>query len=130
MSNLTLKLIRFAFVFLFLWFGVNQLLHPSAYVGFLPDWLGYTPIPFSTFVKLNGWAEVVMSILLLTGIFTRQVFALLGLHLLVIAVSVGGDIGIRDFVLAVVILALVLNEPDDFTLDRKWNSSTSKYLKS
>ena len=111
-------IIRLALAFLFLWFGIQQLVHASDWVAFLPAWTGYFPIPSEMLVRWNGWFEVVFGILLAIGFLTRFTAALLGLHLLGIALSVGGALGVRDGVLAIVTLALAFTPADAYCLDQ------------
>lgn len=117
MTQTSTVVIRYSLVLLFLWFGVQQLIDAPSWVGFLPEWTGYIPVPGELFVQLNGWMEVVFAVLLALGVFTRVVAAILGVHLLVIAVSVGGAIGMRDAVLGLVTIALAWSPADRWTLD-------------
>lgn len=110
-------MVRYAFAVLFLWFGIQQLLQPDMWVSFLPTWTGYFPMPSSMLVQFNGWFEIVFGLLLTLGGFTRFVAAVLSLHLLGIAATAGGAIGMRDFVLSVLGGALVFSKPDAWTLD-------------
>ncbi len=119
MSRLSTLVIRFALCALFAWFGVQQLLHPEAWVSFLPEWLGYLPIPAEMIVQWNGWFEVVAVALFAVGYMTRVVAFVLGAHLMAIAVTVGGAIGVRDAALAAATLAFVVSRPDDWTFDAR-----------
>jgi excinuclease ABC subunit A len=65
--------LRWSFALLFAWFGLQQFLHPADWVGFLPEWTGYMPIPGEMFVRLNGWIEFVCCIALFVGCYTRLV---------------------------------------------------------
>ena len=116
-------LLRVAYVALFAWFGAQQLLDPSAWVGFLPEWTGYFPIPGEMLVQLNGLLELCLAALLALGVFTRPIAAFLALHLLGIAISAGGATGVRDAGLAAIGIALALNQPDRWTLDTRNTSS-------
>ncbi len=115
--------LRYALALLFLWFGYQQLTHTVAWVLFLPDWTGKLPISPSLFVQMNGAMEVVLGLALAAGFFTRLVALALGLHLVIIAFSVGKDIdaaiGVRDAGLAAATLAIALNPADELTLDAK-----------
>ncbi len=122
MSHSSAVLIRLSLVLLFLWFGVQQLIDAETWVGFLPEWTGYLPVPGETFVQLNGLMEVVFAALLGAGVFTRLVSAVLGGHLLFIALSVGGAIGVRDGVLGLVTVALAFSTPDRWTMDARTKS--------
>lgn len=120
MTNKSLILLRFAWVGLFAWFGTEQLLHPEIWAVNLPEWTGYLPMPAETLVQLNGWIEIILAIALLIGLHTRLVAVLLSLHLLTIALEMGGAIGMRDLTLALMGLAIALNPPDYWTLDAKF----------
>ncbi len=116
--NLTSSLIlRFSISLLFLWFGIQQLIDPGMWIGFLPEWTGYFPIPGEIIVGVNGWFEIVFAGLITMGLWTRFASALLGLHLLGIAFAAGGAIGIRDAGLAAACLSLAFQTPDRWTLD-------------
>lgn len=122
MSNTSVApvIVRLALALLFLWFAVQQLMDPSSWVGFLPEWLGYIPASGETFVRLNGWFELVLGVCLLFGIWVRPVALLLGGHLLGIAAIAGGAIGVRDATLAMVTLTLVLSPTDVWSIDRRF----------
>jgi len=116
-KEIQIPFIRLSLVLLFAWFGVMQLIDPSLWVGFLPTWTGYFPMPGEMIVSLNGWFEVCGSLMMLLGVRTRIITTLLGLHLMGIAIAVGGAIGIRDAVLALVAISFAFAKPDSFTLD-------------
>lgn len=113
----TLALLRYSFAVLFLWFGYNQIINPEMWTAFLPPWLGYFPIPGEMIVQLNGLFELIAAAALVAGVFTRLVALVLGAHLMFIAIQVGGAIGMRDAVLAIIGLALCAADADRFTLD-------------
>lgn len=117
MSLSSRVLLRWSWSLLFLWFGTQQLLHPGDWIGFLPEWTGYFPVPAEMLIQLNGWSEVVLAVALALGCFTRIVSAVLALHLLGIAVTVQGATGVRDAALGMVGISLALSEPDAWTLD-------------
>jgi len=102
---------------MFIWFGTQQLLHPTDWIIYLPEWIGYLPIPPEMLIRLNGWTELVLASALIIGCYTRFVAAMLSIHLAGIAVSVGGATGIRDYALAAAGFALALDKPDAWTLD-------------
>lgn len=108
---------RYALACLFLWFGTRQLLAPSEWVAFVPDWTGRFALPAMLLVRLNGMFEVVAAGMLAAGAYTRLAAFFLGAHLAAIAASLGGPIGVRDGVLAAVTLALAAEPPDAMTLD-------------
>lgn len=119
MSKPSSVIIRLSLALLFLWFGVQQLLHPDAWTVYLPPWTGYLPVPGTMLVRLNGWMEVVLGAAMAAGLFVRAASAVLGAHLLLIALSVGGAVGARDLALAATTLALALSAPDAWTIDAR-----------
>lgn len=111
-------LLRISISIVFLWFGFSQLKDPSSWIGMLPGFtksLGFSP---TTLIYISGSFEVVFSIFLLLGIYTRLISFLLGLHLIDILTVVGyGPIGIRDFALTLATFSIFLMGPDEFCLD-------------
>ena len=113
-------LLRVGLATVFLYFGISQLLHPEAFVGWLPKEVSMLPFSPRTFVVLNGGFEVFFGTLLLAGLFTRVSALLLGLHLFGITLSIGfSEIGVRDFGLSVATLALVLLGPGAYNLEER-----------
>jgi uncharacterized membrane protein YphA (DoxX/SURF4 family) len=119
--------LRWSFALLFAWFGMQQLLDPSAWVDVLPAFTGYFPIPGEMLVQLNGWMEVCLAILLAIGYQTRLIAAFLALHLFGIAASIGGATGVRDAALGSMGVALALPPADAWTLDAYLKRSTTKH---
>ena len=118
MNTYSSAIIRYAICLMFLWFGYQQLIDPAIWVSYLPEFTGYLPIPGEMLVQLNGWFEIIFSLLLFLGVYTRFVSGVLGLHLLGIAYTAGGAIGIRDLALGIVTLAISTSPPDDWTIDK------------
>jgi uncharacterized membrane protein YphA (DoxX/SURF4 family) len=104
---------------LFLWFGYQQLAHPEMWVSYLPEWTGYFPIPGEMLVRLNGWFEVISAVFLLLGIYTRVIATILAAHLMFLAIEIGGAVGMRDGVLAMIGFAIALSPADEWTIDYK-----------
>lgn len=124
MNSKALALLRYSWVVLFLWFGFQQLTDAASWVGFLPEWVGYMPIPAEMIVQVNGWLEITAALAMLTGSYLKIVAGFLSLHLMFIAISVGGAVGMRDAVLAMIGVSLVMTEPDKWTLDYKAKNKT------
>ena len=112
-------LLRWSWALLFVWFGTQQLMHPAQWTAFLPLWTGYFPIPGEMLIQLNGWMEIVLAGCLLAGFYTRFASGILAIHLAGIAISVGGATGVRDLALAAAGVAIALDTPDAWTLDKK-----------
>ena len=65
------------------------------------------------------WFEIIFGTLLLLGIFSRITALLLALHMLHITFTVGyNGIGVRDFGLAMGMIAVFLQGPDVWSLDK------------
>tara|TARA_Y100000310_G_scaffold345545_1_gene466319 strand:- start:5748 stop:6200 length:453 start_codon:yes stop_codon:yes gene_type:complete len=120
-------IIRIVLSLVFLWFGTNQLLHTETWVSFLPEWVFSLSMNPSSIIVMNGVLETILGLLLLFGVFTRLVSLILGLHLLSIAFTVGyNDVGVRDFGLGLITLAISLHGQDSLSLDRKIKNSNLK----
>jgi len=120
--------LRIGLSFVFLWFGVNQVIDPIAFQSYVPE-LVYTEdglhIDAVRVVLLNGIFEIVLGLLLIAGLFTRVTALIMGLHLISIIIALGyNEIAIRDVGLLCITIALVLHGPDRFSLDAKIRSKT------
>jgi len=108
MRNAGIVLLRLGMVFVFLWFGIQQLTNPSSWVGFVPSFVD-SLVGAEKIVFINGLFEILASILLLLNIYTRPVALLLAIHLGGIAVTLGfTPIGVRDMGLTIATLAVCL----------------------
>lgn len=107
-ANLVLRLGLGAVI---LWFGLNQLLDPEVWTIWIPAWASVFGLSPVVLVYANGAFEVVLSSLLIIGIFTRPIAFILFLHLLVVVFTVGiNPIGVRDLGLAAAFLSLALSK--------------------
>ena len=113
--------LRFGLAVVFAWFGAKQLIDPSTWTAFVPAFTTNPWISAESIILLNGWMEVVGAALLVTGLWTRPVALILGLHMLFIALDTGGAIGMRDFGITTACIALALSTPDGWTLDDKFS---------
>jgi uncharacterized membrane protein YphA (DoxX/SURF4 family) len=129
-KNYAPTLLRLAMASVVLWFGVSQLLNPSAWTVWLPSWVNALPITSVQFVLLNGVAELVLGALLLAGLFTRLAALILSLHMLVIAFHLGyTDVGVRDAGLALATLAVAMHGSDYWCLDSRLFGTRNRLLK-
>jgi len=113
--------LRYGIGAVILWFSIQQFIHNSAYVGFIPDSIvSLTHISANILVFFNAMFELVFGLLLVFGWQTRIVATLLALHMFDIMWVVGyGDIGVRDFGIAVGILVVAMNGSDLFCITQK-----------
>jgi len=124
--NVAPLIARVGLALVFLYFGFSQLRDPTSFLGWLPAEVSLLPISPTTFVLLNGAVEVFFGTLLLLGIYTRLSAALLGLHLLGIAVSMGfTQTGVRDAGLSIATIAIALYGPDKYGLDWRFQKTLS-----
>lgn len=110
-------LVRLSMCFVILWFGINQLVNPADFMGYLPEFLltsGYA----GTIIFFNGVFEIIFGTLLLIGLFTRIASFLLGIHLFFIVLGLGyNDIAVRDFALMLATFAITIRGEDQWCLD-------------
>lgn len=113
--------LRYAMSMVVLWFGIQQILHVDLWTAYVPPSIvSLTHLDLTTIVKLNGWFEIVGGVLLAIGWQVRIVALLLGLHLFDIMYVVGyGEIGVRDFGLAVATLSVCMHGADVLSLGQK-----------
>jgi uncharacterized membrane protein YphA (DoxX/SURF4 family) len=115
------SVLRIGLSLIILWFGAQQLMHVSDWVGYLPEWTTALPVTPEQLVYLNGLFEIVFGLFLLAGFYTRIAALLLALHMLEIVHAVGyGPTGARDLGLAFAIIAIFLQGPDKLSVDKLW----------
>lgn len=114
-----LTIVRVGLAGVLLWFGAQQLLDPADWIGYVPGYaISLSGLVPETIVLFNGSAEIAFGLLLLLGLFTRGAALFMGLHLALIAVSLGlNQIGVRDWGLALALFGLVLTGPGAWSLD-------------
>jgi len=116
-------ILRISLSRVFLWFGLTGVFNTEFLVGYVPDFASNLPISIESVVILNGIFEIILGILLITGLFTRVVAFVLSLHTLSIMFSLGyNDVAVRDFGIALATLAIAFNGADNWSLDRKYRN--------
>ncbi|MEK6917256.1 MAG: DoxX family membrane protein [Nanoarchaeota archaeon] len=112
-------LVRISISLIFLWFGINQLINPENFMGYLPNFILISEYA-RTAIIANGIFDLIFGSLLLAGLFTKIVALILALHLFTITLSLGyNDIAIRDFGLTLVTISIYLGGEDKWSLDYK-----------
>lgn len=103
-----LFIIRIGLAGVLFWFGVQEILAPEDWVGYVPDWvISVGMVSPAVIVLLNGSLEVLCGLLILLGVFTRFAALLMGLHLALIAFSLGNNAtAVRDWGLAFALIGL------------------------
>ena len=113
--------LRFGMSAVILWFSTQQFLHAGVWTAYVPDSaVAMMHMSAITLVYFNATFELVFGILLVLGWQTRIVALLLALHLFDIMWIVGyGEIGVRDFGLALATLVVFMNGSDVLCMQMK-----------
>jgi uncharacterized membrane protein YphA (DoxX/SURF4 family) len=122
--------LRLGMSIVILWFSVQQFLHTKVWTAYVPDSaVAITHLSAVTLVYINAFFELVLGGMLIFGWHTRIVALLLALHLFDIMWVVGyGEIGVRDFGLAVATLVVSMNGPDIFCFHYKQATIQSQQM--
>jgi uncharacterized membrane protein YphA (DoxX/SURF4 family) len=114
-------LLRYGMAAVILWFSFAQFSHTSLWTAYIPDSIvSMTRLSAVALVYLNATFELIFGILLVFGWQTRVVALLLAVHLFDIMYVVGyGEIGVRDFGLAVGTLVIFMNGTDMLCIQQK-----------
>ena len=114
------SVLRSGMVAVILWFSLQQFLHNNLYTAYVPDSIvSLSHLSATILVFFNAVFELVFGVLLAFGWQTRVVSLLLALHLFDIMYTVGyGQIGTRDFGLAVATFVIFMNGPDALCIQR------------
>lgn len=112
--------LRIGICLVYLWFGLNQLLNPSAWTIYLPGYTNLLPVSPEGIVAFNGVIEVVLALFLLIGWKVRFFATLLAVHAFHILTTVGySAIGVRDFAIFVAVLSVALHGADRWCIGAK-----------
>jgi uncharacterized membrane protein YphA (DoxX/SURF4 family) len=115
------SVLRYGLAAVILWFSLEQFLHNSLWTAYIPPSIvAMTGISAAILVVFNAIFEMVFGLLLVFGWQTRIVALLLALHLFDIMYVVGyGEIGARDFGLAIATLVIFMNGSDPLCTQQK-----------
>ena len=122
------SLLRYGMTAVILWFSLQQFLNAGQWTAYVPDSIvSMSHMTAVTLVYFNAVFELVFGLALLIGWQTRISALLLSLHLFDIMWVVGyGEIGVRDFGLAVATLVIFMNGPDLLCIQKKKSISAEK----
>jgi len=130
LRGLSKPILRIAMSLIFLYFGIQQVISPENWIGFIPDLALNIGLTAKTLVLMNAALELILGTFLLIGLLTRFSALILSLHLFVIAFSIGfNPLGVRDFGLAIATLIVCLNNADKLCVDRFWNKKIEENIK-
>jgi uncharacterized membrane protein YphA (DoxX/SURF4 family) len=113
--------LRFGMAAVILWFSLAQFFNAKEWVAYVPNSItSMTGLSAIVLVYFNATFELIFGVLLVFGWQTRIVALLLALHLFDIMYVVGyGEIGVRDFGLAVATLVVFMNGPDILSIQQR-----------
>ena len=110
-------ILRLGLAFVFIWFGINQLISPESFYGVVPSFLASN---VDTVVLLNGILDTVIGLALLFGFKIRIVSVIKIVQLTAIIIALGyNPSAIRDVGILLASVALFFLGPDKWTLDKK-----------
>ncbi len=120
------SILRYGMAIVILWFSFQQFTNTGAWTAYVPDSIvSMSHMEATTLVYFNALFELVFGVMLLFGWQTRIAAPLLSLHLFDIMWVVGyGEIGVRDFGLAVATLVVFMNGPDVLCIQSKKKINT------
>ena len=115
-----ITIIRIGMAGMLLWFGVQELLHPMNWEGYVPDFvMSISGLSEHTIILANGAVEVACGALLLLGVYTRVVAFVMAVHVALIGVSLGySAIAVRDLGLAAALFGLVFTGPGALAVEK------------
>ena len=115
------SVLRYAISAVVLWFSIQQFLHAQVWTAYVPDSaVAISHLSAVSLVYFNATFELITGILLVFGWQTRIVALLIALHLFDIMYVVGyGEIGVRDFGLAMAALVISMNGSDPLCIQQK-----------
>lgn len=104
-------ILTIAMVLVFAYFGIDKLVHPGLWIGWIPTWMeGLLTLSRNAWLLIIGLTETFLAILLLIPIrnVRKAACVLIALHLAGIITQVGwNDIGVRDLGLLLADVALL-----------------------
>lgn len=110
-KSLGIWLLTLGLAFVFAYFGIDKLIHPLVWIGWIPLWMeGLLGLSRESWLLITGILECLFAILLLIPQRTIQRLgaALIALHLLAVLTQTGwNDIAVRDIGLLLSSLALL-----------------------
>lgn len=125
MKKITPELaLRIGLAGVFVYAGINSLLNPTAWIGYIPQWINNVPL-FSElveglqfrelFLKIHGAFEILLAVALLIGFWKRITSILAFLSMAGILVFYGvDDVSFRDFGLLGAAYALMIMQKQKY----------------
>ena len=109
--------LRLGISIVFLWFGINQLIDPEKFMGYLPKALLLSTFA-SSIVLANGIFGTITGLLLAISLWVRPVALIIAIHLIIVIIGLGyNDITVRDFGLLCATIAIFLGGADKWCIN-------------
>ena len=110
-------ILRLGLAFVFIWFGINQLISPEGFFGYVPNFLSNQ---INLIILLNGIFDTIIGLALLIGFKVRIITLIKSVQLTAIIITLGyNDVAIRDIGILFAGISLFFLGPDEWTLDKK-----------
>jgi len=118
-KKLAPPILRYGVGFVFLVFGIWQIISPNYWAGYLPSYTLNFGVSSGLIIFLNGILDLFIGVGIVLGIYLRF-FSVLGiLRILVIIFSLGwNDVAVRDIGIIFALVSIFLNGEDNFSLKK------------
>ncbi|MBS3143557.1 DoxX family membrane protein [Candidatus Woesearchaeota archaeon] len=120
-TKIATLILRVALGFIFFWFGMDKIINPIDWKGFITPALSKLIfVDLGIFILLLGIIEIILGIMLILGLFTRTASVIVLIHLIMVVMTQGfNQISIRDFGLIAIALYLIMIKSDYLSLKTK-----------
>ena len=117
--------LRIAISIVLFWFGVSGLFFTSTMVSYVPEWANIAGDSLEVTIQINGFIEIILGMLIFTGLFLRIATIGFIIHMGFILAVVGyNEIGVRDLGLLLSGVALYMTNDHTLTLDARFRNKT------
>ncbi|MEK6953113.1 MAG: DoxX family membrane protein [Nanoarchaeota archaeon] len=111
-------ILRFGLGLTLFWFGITSILEPEVWSSLVPSFI---PIQPTTTIFLLAIFQVIISIFIIIGLFTRIAALLMALSLIPIILSLGyNDVAVRDFAIFMAAISLAMSGSKKLSIDSKF----------
>lgn len=124
--ELTTLILRVGLGFVFFYFGIDKLINPINWKGFItPELMNILFIDINLFILLLGIFEIILGLMLILGILTRTAALIISLHLFLVIITQGfNQISVRDIGLFAMAISLTITGSNYLLLGKiikKWH---------
>ena len=109
MNKKSYWIIRIGLAVVFIWFGIDKLIAPINWFGYVPSFIDALPISIRDFVLINGLFEIILGLMLLWPRSVRIAADIIAAFLVAVLVFQGfNEVTIRDLGLIAMALSLIV----------------------